>query len=38
LKAIDKLRDAFDADLQELRAKRQVYDQILATAALPKKV
>jgi hypothetical protein len=35
-KAIDKMRVAFTADLQELRAKRQVYDQILATAALPK--
>jgi hypothetical protein len=34
-KAIDKMRVAFTADLLELRAKRQVYDQILATAALP---
>lgn len=35
-KAIDKMRDAFSADLQELRSKRQVYDQILASAALSK--
>lgn len=36
LEAIGRLRDAFAADLQELRSKRQLYDQILATAALPK--
>jgi hypothetical protein len=38
LEAIDKLRDAFAADLQELRSKRQVYDQVLATAALPREI
>ena len=33
-KNVDKLRDAFAVDLQELRRKRQLYDQILAGAAL----
>lgn len=37
-KAIDNMRMAFAADLQALRAKRQVYDQILATAALSREV
>lgn len=34
-KAIEKMRAAFTSDLQDLRAKRQVYDQILATATMP---
>ncbi|MBR1281314.1 hypothetical protein JQ597_04595 [Bradyrhizobium sp. AUGA SZCCT0177] len=37
-KAIDKMRTAYAADLQALRSKRQVYDQILATAALSREV
>jgi hypothetical protein len=32
---IAELRAAFNADLQELRSKRQIYDRILAEAALP---
>jgi hypothetical protein len=35
---IDKLRDAFAVDLQELRAKRQIYDRILAAAVLPREL
>jgi hypothetical protein len=36
VEAIDRLRDAFTGDQQELRSKRQLYDQILVNADIPR--